>query len=515
MQLAIFSGKVEIVRLLTRSGANLDHLDIDGRNLADYLIGVRTNNQIFCEILEVLVGIGFVDFGNHETECQIVPMAAWAFAECSTETADLLIKYGALKGSYDRGSKNAPVQVAIGQGNLDALRILVHHKNDFHHGSALDMAVECRQIKALKMLISSGINMNQLNLRGNSSAMHRSAKDDPLMLKKLLEKGANPNIRDDCDGSTPLHSAARHYATQCMALLLEHGADINAKDHLGKAPAHVAVALAISHHGGKSVLWLIKNRANILITDNEDRSPLHDLVIEAAAFSWKWCHGRQERYLENFSQCLEVLLQYGADPQESCPELGTTKFIPMIKSYQTTAPSRTSIEEVLAINPRARRTFIDKVLGGFGDAVSFVDDRLYWVPSGKDSKPAYRTSAVTNLDRSIGNDATFKSHETRLYRDPTVFELGWMMKYTHLWHEDQGHSSGKNYLLEPICLHTHVKLANTFIDEVVSRIKRGQDLPDPWRQLITQYSINQVSNPPYPKWLIQVVNDLETYVWKT
>jgi ankyrin repeat protein len=60
--------------------------------------------------------------------------------------------------------------------------------------------------------------------------LHSAARDgDVERVKKLLEKGANPNVQDEA-GLTPLHWAADVGSVDMVKFLLEHGADPNVQD---------------------------------------------------------------------------------------------------------------------------------------------------------------------------------------------------------------------------------------------------------------------------------------------
>jgi hypothetical protein len=70
--------------------------------------------------------------------------------------------------------------------------------------------------------------------------LHSAAfNGDVKRVRKLLEKGENPNIKNK-DGWTPLHVAAFWDRVDVVALLLERGADPNAKDKNGETPLHKA-----------------------------------------------------------------------------------------------------------------------------------------------------------------------------------------------------------------------------------------------------------------------------------
>ena len=93
---------------------------------------------------------------------------------------------------------------------------------------------------------------------------------------RLLELGANPNIRDE-DGMAPLHTAVYVDRTaQVTGILLDHGADPNMatsgdSSYAGKSPLHVA-----AERGRKlSVERLLEHGARIDLCDAAGRTALH------------------------------------------------------------------------------------------------------------------------------------------------------------------------------------------------------------------------------------------------
>jgi len=97
---------------------------------------------------------------------------------------------------------------------------------------------------------------------------------DAERIKKLLEKGTDPNIRDG-DGNTPLHFAASKGCAEVARLLLRHGADPNAQDKSGKTPLHVA---AFNGHVDV-VRLLLEHGADPSIRNRDGKTPL-DLAEE-------------------------------------------------------------------------------------------------------------------------------------------------------------------------------------------------------------------------------------------
>jgi ankyrin repeat protein len=59
---------------------------------------------------------------------------------------------------------------------------------------------------------------------GTRTALHHAIAHEPVV-RLLLERGANPNIRDEGDDAMPLHFAAERGDLAIVRLLIEHGAD--------------------------------------------------------------------------------------------------------------------------------------------------------------------------------------------------------------------------------------------------------------------------------------------------
>ena len=86
--------------------------------------------------------------------------------------------------------------------------------------------------------------MYQLNLNGvfvnNWTVLHRTARDGDLDISEyLIEHGADVNAKDKW-GWTPLHETAYYGYPEICELLIEHGADVNFKDEGGNTPLHYA-----------------------------------------------------------------------------------------------------------------------------------------------------------------------------------------------------------------------------------------------------------------------------------
>lgn len=74
--------------------------------------------------------------------------------------------------------------------------------------------------------------------------LHRAAYTNNVDIAKiLLQYGANVNAKTEFEW-TPLHSAVKWSNAECAALLLQHGADVNALSQGQQTPLHIAATVS-------------------------------------------------------------------------------------------------------------------------------------------------------------------------------------------------------------------------------------------------------------------------------
>jgi ankyrin repeat protein len=124
------------------------------------------------------------------------------------------------------------------------------------------------------------------------SAIYRGKEHKVL---RLLKKGAEANFYDEC-GSTPLMLAllAEHINREIVELLIENGADVNAKE-----PSDRWTALHLVARDGHAdfVEMLLQNGAEVDPQDMHGNTPLN-----GAVYSFK-----------GDPEIIEMLLGHGAD----------------------------------------------------------------------------------------------------------------------------------------------------------------------------------------------------------
>ena len=89
------------------------------------------------------------------------------------------------------------------------------------------------------------------------------------MCKLLIEKGADVNAKSN-DGSTPLHWAAIKGQPRICKLLLDNGADVNATETDGETPLHFAAYCS----NLETVKILVHAGANIEAKQDDGSTPI-------------------------------------------------------------------------------------------------------------------------------------------------------------------------------------------------------------------------------------------------
>jgi ankyrin repeat protein len=96
----------------------------------------------------------------------------------------------------------------------------------------------------------------------------------------LLSKGANINASDYKDGLTPLCCAAKQQSLNVMKILIEHKADVQSRDFMGKTP--------LVHCAGNAecTLLLLQYGADPKLTDKDGTClPDTDVVTKYRMFA--------------------------------------------------------------------------------------------------------------------------------------------------------------------------------------------------------------------------------------
>ncbi len=129
-----------------------------------------------------------------------------------------------------------------------------------------------------RLLLDAGADPNERNTRYQVPILYAVTGHNhtPRIARMLLDAGANPN-----DGESAFH-AAEKYHVEALELLMEYGADLNAKGDWGNTPLYFLLRYWKVHDMPdvqRGVLWLLDHNADPNVRcGKEDETSLHVAV---------------------------------------------------------------------------------------------------------------------------------------------------------------------------------------------------------------------------------------------
>jgi ankyrin repeat protein len=210
------------------------------------------------------------------------------------DVARVLLEHGTDTETRDNGSKS-PLEWASQRRHLEVVQVLLEHHVDVDSSNkALHWASVYGHVAIARVLLASGADANAKT--GNSQTPLHRAKNDGVA-RALLEYGADPNARDNED-RTPLHVAMEWNAAKTARVLVdEKGVDASARNFKNQTPLHVASEAGYLD----GVRLLLQHNADIHARDDKGRTPFQ-AASKSAIVSFK---ERQD--------IMQLLLQHGAE----------------------------------------------------------------------------------------------------------------------------------------------------------------------------------------------------------
>lgn len=306
---AVKVGKIEMVKLLVEAGADVNGgqwpplcqaVDENNTEIAEYLIdhganinypqdwgplqeasALTTGNNIEMVKLLLARGADINAVGGYATALQYSVLMG------RRDIFDLLIQRGADVNSKDKWG-HSPLYLAIHNDDSYFMKTLITNGaevNTKYPGgeTLLQSAAITGRTESVRVLLEAGANINAVNDRGQTAlhvpldvknSNYKKYKLSKDTLELLLAKGADMNLKDK-NGRTPLLLAAESADGEIVTLLLDKGADVNAKDdESGFTALHYA-----ARSGKKDAAEvLIARGADINTKDNQGHTPLYVAV---------------------------------------------------------------------------------------------------------------------------------------------------------------------------------------------------------------------------------------------
>lgn len=233
LHLAIENNQLEAAKMLVRGGANVDMKD--GRGISAFASAMRSgNNDAFCFLR---------DAGAAPIACE--DAFEWfeqALHANNPEIAKKILQCTKFDINKKDSNGETLLSKAVITGNISVVAFLLSKNANPAIGNLLHLAMQTNQLAVLDMLIENNkIDRNSKDGKGRTPLHLAIEKNLPDHVKKLIAKGADPNVQDNV-GFTSLHTAATMSDSEMVKILLppHSTANIEAKDHNSQTPLHVA-----------------------------------------------------------------------------------------------------------------------------------------------------------------------------------------------------------------------------------------------------------------------------------
>ena len=177
------------------------------------------------------------------------------------------------------------------------------------HRTPLHLAVANGRLEIIRMLLGHGVDVNGVAGHQSTTPLHEASSGDIVQL--LIEHGADVHARDQSQ-STPLHFSS---SADKARLLIEHGADVHARDQSQSTPLHHAGSWG---YADKARL-LIEHGADVNARDESQSTPLRLAV------------------LKGYADIARLLIEHGADVNAQDQSQSTHLHLAMFRGYADTA----------------------------------------------------------------------------------------------------------------------------------------------------------------------------------
>jgi len=155
-----------------------------------------------------------------------------------------LLKSGELDiDSLTKNGENA-LMISAARGQTDFVLMLLGQEADpsmnGHFGTAMDCAAESGKTQAVVALLESGTDPNVKNQRGQTALHLATGAGHPHVMRALLSRGADLNAGSDHTRNVLFSAIVWEQSIDVLNILLEYGADIDARYTGGRTMLHLA-----------------------------------------------------------------------------------------------------------------------------------------------------------------------------------------------------------------------------------------------------------------------------------
>ncbi len=226
-------GTVAEAQALLDEGADVDARDADGRTPLYQAANFNDDPGM----IQLLVDAGA------DTEAKSMMFGRTPLHQAvqfgSAPVVEALLDQGAnIEAEDDRGSR--PLDMVLFNDSLEMVELLLARGADPNAKPYLLSAARSGNPGLARLLLDNGGNTEFINAAGETALHHAAMNDFLEVVRVLLDRGADIEARDDVIRRTALLYAAQSASLELVTLLLDRGAEINIQDDTRDTPLHLA-----------------------------------------------------------------------------------------------------------------------------------------------------------------------------------------------------------------------------------------------------------------------------------
>lgn len=294
LQNALYNNNFEVAKFLIEKGADVNRIYINThyarQRLGGTLLHWACRNYNSDQVMKFLIKNG-ANINATENDCR-TPLCLLVKHGGTPEMIQFFVENGAYLKNTGGGSplywafysRNIQLQTLLIELGTDVDGIIDTHQN---FKAPLHLAYD---LSIVKLLIDKGANVNIKDKYG-CTPLHCVSKIS--LAKYLVENGADIHAKNN-DGETPLHTAFNFLIVE---YLIEKGADVNIPNKNGYTPLYFARNLIIARH-------LIEHGANIRAVTKDGKSVLHGIIKAHSDFNISF---------DEMSDLINFLIKKGID----------------------------------------------------------------------------------------------------------------------------------------------------------------------------------------------------------
>ncbi|XP_034018551.1 ankyrin repeat and EF-hand domain-containing protein 1a [Thalassophryne amazonica] len=264
----------------------------------------------------------------------------------SDDLVSFLLSRGAHPDIQDKRGRT-PVMLAAELGSVATVTLLVQHKADLSLQDAEGKGVlfYCmyptkRHARCLQMAVECQADINNVSAEGTHifQLMCEKAQEFESMCLAMLQRGADPNAKNQRTGVTALMAAVKAGCLQLARAILKKGGNVNALDHQRLSAVHYAAM-----GGFLEVIQLLSaNSAQMDVISLDENTPLHYAAATGDALCCKFLVQRGCNH--------KMKNQKGLLPHQIAKEAGHKVVAKQLKKAQKPPEEETESSEAILMS---------------------------------------------------------------------------------------------------------------------------------------------------------------------